>query len=158
MFCLHTASHREEIVSFVFLCEVKATAETKANRNSRKLCHHPSCRRLLFIPLIVLACDTTTPWALTPDKQSAQVQILPMILPSCLAVLSSTSSADSPAWHTQRTRAHLTGCICSSQQPCACKHTLQRPRVSGCCRAARLGPAGRGGSGGLQQGSGCHDS
>lgn len=43
---------------FIFLCEVKANTETKANRSSRESCHHPSCRRLLFIPLIVLACNT----------------------------------------------------------------------------------------------------
>lgn len=103
LFCLHLQHclTQEDCLLFVFFCEGKTTAEAQANRSSRELCHHPSCRRLLFIPLIALACDTTTPWVPTPDKQRTPEQMLPVRLPSRMAVLSSTSSAE-PCWHTPR--------------------------------------------------------
>lgn len=74
LLCL--SSQEGDCLLFVFLYAVKAKAETKANRSSRELCHHPSRRRLLFIPLIVLAFIITSPWAPTPEKQSTQEQTI----------------------------------------------------------------------------------
>lgn len=61
----------------------------------------PSRRRLLFIPLIVLACDTI-PRAPTPER------VLPGFTHH-LGVLPSASRAERPAQHPQGTRAHQPG-------------------------------------------------
>lgn len=139
LFCLHLQhclTQEGDCLLFVFLCEVKATAETQANRSSRELCHHPSCRRLLFIPLIALACDTTTPWAPTPDKQRANSPCK-LTQPFGCAFLKQLHRA-LPA-HPKV----LTSWAVNSPTSPVLANTPGARRASWCCRAA-LAPAGRG--------------